>query len=362
MNQSLPPGHGPHILVTGGAGYLGSVLVPALLAAGYEVSVVDLFWFGKESLASVHDHPYLHLYEGDISNLDALPNLFSGIDAVVHLASVSNDPTSDLDPNTTIRINYLATTALAKRARAEGVQQFIFASSCSVYGANSSRVLDEQSHTGPVTLYALTKLASEREILELSSTDFRVTVVRFSTLFGLSPRMRFDLAVNAMTKQVLHGKSLMVNGAGLQYRPFVHVRDATEAIMRILRADPAVVRGHLFNIGANSLNFTIKQLAEEIQRMFPAVPIQHRTVNEDVRSYRVRFKKAYEVLHFTPRQSIADAVNEISAAYEAQQLGTMEEEQYYNLPVIKRVYKAQPSEVNWAAVSSPTQTAVAIKS
>lgn len=347
-----PHPSGRHVFVTGGAGYVGSVLVPVLLDAGYEVSVVDRFLFGKEGLSAVTDHDRLHLYEGDIRNLKSFPNIFPEIDAVIHLASISNDPTADLDPNLTIETNYLATTALAHRARAEGVQQFIFASSCSVYGANSSRLLDELSHTGPLTLYALTKLASERDLLELSSNDFRVTVLRFSTLFGLSPRMRFDLAVNSMTKNVLQGKPLVINGSGNQYRPFIHVRDAVESLLLVVRSDPAVVRGQLLNVGADRLNFTITRLAEEIQELVPGTIITYQPAKEDTRSYRVRFQKVFETLRFTPQRSVADAVAEITVAFQRGQLGTMEEPSYYNLAVLKEAHRERAQR--WAAVSSPT--------
>lgn len=349
---SIFPVQGRHVLVTGGAGYLGSLLVPALLEQGYSVSVLDKISFGEDALKPVMDHPNLRVYREDIARLDRLPDLFEDIDAVVHLASVSNDPTCDLDPNVSIGTNYLATTALARRARAEGVQQFLFASSCSVYGASSSRVLDEHSHAGPVTLYALTKLSSERELLELSSNDFRVTVLRLSTLFGLSPRMRFDLAVNAMTKRALQGKNIIVNGEGTQYRPFIHVRDAVAALLLALRADPAVVRGHVFNVGGDHLNFTIRRLAEEVQSAFPRTQIDYHDIHDDIRSYRVRFQKIHEQLGFAPQLSVRDAVREITDAASAGKLGTMEEEWYYNIAVMKRVHGAA-GDSPWAAVSSP---------
>lgn len=350
-NKSI---QGRHVLVTGGAGYLGSMLVPALLEQGYEVSVVDVFLFGEESLSPIKNHPSLHIYQKDIRYLDHLSSVLSNVDAVIHLASISNDPTADLDPDLTISTNYLATTALGRWARAEGVQQFIYMSSCSVYGASSGRVLDEYSHTGPVTLYALTKLASERELLELSSNDFRVTVLRASTLFGLSRRMRFDLAVNGMAKQGLEGKNFVVNGKGKQYRPFVHLNDAIDALLAVLKAEPSQVRGQIFNVGADHLNFTIKQLAEEIQSAFTNVDITYAIANADVRSYRVRFKKINELLGFTTQRGILDGVEEIRQAVAQGVLKDMNDEQYYNLSVMKQRYRTG-KESRWSVVSSPTK-------
>ncbi len=345
-----------HVLVTGGGGYLGSMLVPKLLEQGYEVSVIDLFTFGEDPLLPVANHARLHIYKDDIRRLDHFSSLLRDVDIVIHLASISNDPTADLDPDLTISTNYLATTALARWARAEGVQQFIFSSSCSVYGASSGRLLDEFSHTGPITLYALTKLASERDLLELSSNDFRVTVLRFSTLFGLSRRMRFDLAVNAMAKRGIEKNNISVNGQGNQYRPFIHLRDAIDAMQAVLRAEPAVVRGQIFNVGGDQLNYTIQGLAEEVQAAFQNITIEHVPGNADVRSYRVRFRKITEALGFVPQRTIQDGVNEIIQAVQENVVQNIQDDRYYNLAVMKQTY-GTAKESRWSPASSPAQAA-----
>jgi len=326
------------ILVTGGAGYLGSVLVPALLDLDYQVSVVDRCFFGRDPLAPVLDHPQLRFYEEDIAHPDVLPRLLDDVDAVVHLASISNDPTCDLDPNLTIETNYLATQSLAQLAQDHGVRQFVFASSCSVYGASGSRQLDEESQTGPVTLYALTKLASERDLLDLSSAGFGVTSLRFATLFGLSPRMRFDLAVNTMTRRGLMGQPIFINGSGSQYRPFVHVRDVSDAIILVLQAKSERVRGRVFNVGGNDLNYTIEELADTVAAAFPGLDVERRSAKDDARSYRVQFDRIRQTLGFVPRRTILDAVEEIREAVDLQQLGDLDDDNYSNLSVMNRIY------------------------
>jgi len=217
------------ILVTGGAGYLGSILVPMLLESGYKVTVLDKFYFGRSSLASIEDNPDLELINVDIFYHENIPNLFKNVQTVIHLASISNDPSGDLDPNLTIQTNFLATVSLARRAKAEGAKEFIFVSSCSVYGASGTKLLDEQSSTGPVTIYALTKIQCENELLPMADENFTVTIPR--------------------------GSNLVIHGDGLQYRPFLHVRDAARSIMHIMKTDSRLTNGKVFNIGNNYVNF-----------------------------------------------------------------------------------------------------------
>ena len=322
-------------LITGGGGFLGTVLAPLLLAAGKQVKIIDQFYFGFGPLASFRNHPGITITEEDILFQDNDPDLFKGVETVVHLASISNDPSCDLDPNLSIRTNFLGTMALARRAKVEGVRRFIFASTCAVYGAAGDELLDENSQTGPVTLYALTKLESERELLKLSSPEFSVTILRFATLFGLSPRMRFDLAINAMTKRALQNQVITVNGLGRQYRPFVHVHDAAQAVICVMNS-AAKVEGQIFNIGDETLNYQIIDLAEEILSHFPASKIERVIKNEDLRSYRPRFDKFKSVLQMPLRYGVEDAVTEIGKAYKRGELSTMEEDRFYTLTVLQK--------------------------
>lgn len=329
----------PQIVVTGGAGYLGSILVPMLIDLGYRVQVIDRFYFGRAHFMHLEEHPSLKIIDLDIFHHENIPDIFKDVQTVIHLASISNDPSGDLDPNLTIQTNFLATMSLARRAKAEGVKQFIFASSCSVYGASGEAFLDEQSPVGPVTLYALSKLQCETELLPMADHRFAVTLLRFSTLFGYSPRMRFDLAVNVMAKRALQGKSLLLHGDGLQYRPFIHVKDAARAILQVMKSDPALTNRQIFNVGNEKLNFMIKDLVEKVHARFPAVQIEPVPFNKDSRSYRVRFYKFEKMCDFQPNYLIEDALQEIEKSYKEGPLQNMDNENYYNVEVMKKLLK-----------------------
>lgn len=340
-----------YILVTGGAGYLGSVLVPMLLEAGHKVHVMDIFYFGKKSLQEHISHPNLKISEVDVAHHENIPNLLREVDTVIHLSGMSNDPSGDLDPNLTIQTNFLATMSLARRAKAEGVKKFIFISSCSVYGASGSTFLDEQSEVGPVTLYALSKLQCENELFPLADSSFSVTSLRFATLFGYSPRMRFDLAVNVMAKRALQGKSILLFGDGTQYRPFLHVKDASRAIMTVMTEDPSITNKQVFNVGNSKLNFMIKDLVPLIKSYFPNSTIEKVENNKDNRSYRVSFKKFERICNFQALYGIEDGLKEIEGAYASGKLPDMDDFNYYNLEVMKRIIK-EPV-INYSIASSP---------
>ena len=327
------------ILVTGGAGYLGSVLVPMLLNKNYNVHILDSFYFGRSSLANFQNHPNLQITDSDIFYHENIPNLFKDVKKVIHLASISNDPSGDLDPNLTIQTNFLSTISLARRAKAEKVKRFVFISSCSVYGASEEKVLDELSPTGPVTLYALSKLQCENELIPMADKNFSVTALRFATLFGYSPRMRFDLAVNTMAKRAIQNKSIFVNGDGKQYRPFLHVKDAARSIINIMENDYSLVNKQVFNVGNKKLNFMIKDLAQEIASYLPEIKIENIPLNKDRRSYNVCFNKLEKMCHFNALYDIKYALKEIEEVYKNGDLSEMDNEKYYNVEIAKKALK-----------------------
>lgn len=298
------------IMVTGAGGYLGSVLLPVLLDAGHHVVAVDKFYFGDRALAAVDGHPALTVRRCDVRDLAAADLV--GVDAVVALAAISNDPAGDLDPDWTVEVNQDATVRLAELAAAEGVRTFVFASSCSVYGAGGDGVLDESSPLRPLTVYACTKEAAEKALDALASPDFRVLSLRMATLFGASPRMRLDLVVNRMVAHAVAGRPIHVQG-GDQWRPLLHVADAARAYLRCLELprERVPVSGVFNVVGENA---TVADLARRIGARLGGVPVEIADGGPDQRSYRVDHAAFRELTGFTAGTDVERGVEELRRA------------------------------------------------
>jgi len=283
------------VLVTGGAGYLGSVLVPMLGEKGYDVRVFDTCWFPRNA-NPVSDDSY-QFVAGDLRDLYEFPGLLNDVGAIIHLAAISNDPSAELDPHATRQINVYGTIGLAREAAKRGVERFIFASSCSVYGAQGDALCDEQTETHPLSLYAATKLEAEKALRNMASRDFCPVILRQATLFGPSPRMRFDLAVNLMAACAVKRQRVEVFNQGEHWRPFIHVADAAWVIMQMLEADADTVRGETFNVGTDYLNYQIKNLGAGIAHLFPGCSVSTLEAEEpDRRSYKTSFRKLHDFL------------------------------------------------------------------
>ena len=319
------------ILVTGGAGYIGSVLVNQLLDRGYSVRVFDCLFFGEEPLKGFAKNPNFELIKGNMMELDSFPNLLKDIFAVVHLASLSNDPACDVDPQDTIDINYNSSVKLAELCKKNNVQRFIFSSSCSVYGAQEDAILDEQSEKAPVSLYAKSKIDFENRLVEMMDNKFSPVILRNGTVFGLSPRMRFDLIVNLMTKYAVTKNKVFIVGGGLNWRPLVHVEDVAKAFIIALEAPLEKVKGEIFNVGSNEMNFKVKDVAEKIKKVMPSIEIEYAPSDKDNRSYRVSFDKISKVLGFRTTKSIEDGINEISKAIKDGTLKDLDSSKYVTL-------------------------------
>lgn len=296
------------VVITGGAGYIGSVLSRMLLEAGYHVTILDRFFFGD----NFGELKSLNKVTCDARDFN--PSHLEGAFAVLDLAAISNDPAGELDRQKTLDINYRARRRLQELCVELGVERYILASSCSVYGFQDD-VVDETSRVNPLTTYAEANLLAEESALNLSGNGTIFTAFRQATVFGLSQRMRFDLVVNAMSLNVIRGDSLKMLRDGNQWRPLVHVRDTSQAFISCLLKDAALVDGEVINIGANSHNFKIVDVASEICAALGKDLEIEWYGDPDLRSYKVNFDKASSLLDFKPKWSIGAAALEIQESH-----------------------------------------------
>jgi nucleoside-diphosphate-sugar epimerase len=302
------------VLVTGGAGYVGSTLVPMLLAAGHRVRVLDALMHGGDSLLGVWSHPDFEFVRGDIRAADTVRGAVAGIDGVVHLAAIVGDPACARDMPLARAVNLDGSLQLLEAARAAGVARFIFASTCSNYGRMTDPLsyVDENSELAPVSLYAETKVAVERELLRDDGSAMVTTPLRFATVFGVSPRMRFDLTVNEFTAELLTRGRLKVFGEQF-WRPYVHVRDAARAVAAVLESPAEVVRRQVFNVGSTDENYQKQQLVELIRPHAPGAVVEYVPKAEDPRDYRVSFRRIAEALGFQIRHTVPQGIAEVAA-------------------------------------------------
>lgn len=301
-----------NVLVTGGGGYIGSVLTATLLEAGHAVTVLDRFFFGRDVLDGVAQHPRLSVIQDDIRWCAA--DLLDGIEVVMDLAALSNDPAGELDPERTLEINHQGRARIARLARECGTARYILASSCSIYGLHDGVMLDETAPPNPVTTYARANLLAEQDTLPLACAGFSVTVLRLATAYGLSPRMRFDVAINGMVLGLHKTGKIPVLRDGTQWRPFVHVRDAAHAFLLAMEAPVKNVSGQIFNIGSDDQNVQILPLAELVARAAGCEGATEWYGLPDHRSYQVSFRKARQVLGFVPEWTPERGAQEIMTA------------------------------------------------
>lgn len=313
------------VLVLGGAGYIGSVLCKYLVSKGDDVTVLDNLLYEKgRKIAG--DFKFIH---GDICNVNDLLGPIEDAEAVVNLAAISNDPASDLSPNLTWEINYRANETIANLCRSTG-KRVVYASSCSVYGFADEGVFTEKSKPNPVSLYAKTKMLSEKYYL---SADVDGVVLRLATVYGDSPRPRFDLVVNTMIGTSFFEGKIEVNG-GEQWRPVVHVKDVACAIYLSIHAK--TLKNRIFNVGSGEQNFKISQLGRLISGYLPKVEFVHLLANVDKRSYLVDFTRIKKELGFETKYDIKAAVEEIYAVLESGKIKSLEEDVYFRVKYLKK--------------------------
>jgi nucleoside-diphosphate-sugar epimerase len=294
------------VLVTGGAGYIGSILTRTLLKSGYEVTVLDRLFFGKEPIEEVEDQ--IVMVKDDVRWVK--PEILKDVDAVFDLASLSNDPSGELDPKKTLEINYEGRARIAKLSKKHGVGKYVLASTCSVYGFQD-RVLTEESSLNPLTTYAKANVFAEKEILALANDSFTTTVIRQATVYGLSPRMRFDLAINGMVLGFFRNGKIPIMRDGRQWRPFIHVKDTANAFMKVLEADSRLVGAQIFNAGSDEQNVQVFDLAKLVAKNMN-LPFNYEWYGSpDRRSYKVGFAKIKKTLNFEPRYRPGDGASEV---------------------------------------------------
>ena len=301
------------VLVTGAAGYIGSVLVNQLLRQGHEVLGVDSLMFGGDSIIGFYSHPGFSFVKADIRDIEGIKPLLKRVDAIVHLAAIVGDPACAKQPELAESINWLGSKQLLEAAHQEkSVKRFIFASTCSNYGKmEGDELITEESPLNPVSLYAELKVKFENELLNGSyREDFSPTALRFSTVYGLSPRLRFDLTVNEFTRDVTLGRELVIFGEQF-WRPYCHVEDLARACIAVLEAAPEKVKQNVFNVGDTNENYQKKMLAEELQKLIPDMVVKYVQKNEDPRDYRVAFGKINKTLGFKITKTVPDGMKEI---------------------------------------------------
>ncbi len=314
-NQSVEAGRNVEtVLVIGGAGYIGSVLSRELLSAGYDVRVLDMLLYGRQGVEDLADDDRFTLMEGDMRSIADVTEAIRGVDAVIHLGALVGDPASSIDAQKTLEMNLHAVRLAAGICKYHQVNRFLFASTCSVYGLDEeNELLTETSELNPVSLYAQTKIDSEEALLDMADGNFSPTILRMATIYGLSPRMRFDLVVNILSAKA-HDEGRIPIFGGDQYRPNVHVADAARAYIACLEAPIQDVSSEVFNVGSNAQNYRVEEIGEMVSEVFPDATIDHQPENEDDRSYRVDFSKIHDRLDYEVRRTIPDAAREIKQA------------------------------------------------
>lgn len=321
------------ILVTGGAGYVGACLVPKLLDAGYPVKVLDLFMYGDHVFDDLGSPRNLECIRGDIRDKAILDVSLRGVDAVIHLACISNDPSYELNPELGRSINFYPFRPLVELARRSGVKRFIFASSSSVYGVKTEANVTEDMALESLTDYSKYKALCEKILLEYQSPEFTTCILRPATVCGYSPRQRLDLTVNILTNLAYHTGRITIFG-GNQKRPNIHIQDMVRAYLHVLEQPKEKIAGQIYNVGYE--NFTVRELAEMVKEVVGPRIEMITTPTDDHRSYHISSEKMKMELGFLPAHTIQDAIRDVVEAFEAGRIpNAMTDKRYYNIKTMQ---------------------------
>ncbi len=354
------------VLVIGGAGYIGSMLCRELLERGVTVRVLDSLLFGEAGVSDLIDHDRFSLKRGDMRSIGTLVDSIRGVDAVVHLGGIVGDPACEIDPQKTLEYNYHAAVLAASVCRYHQINRFVFASTCSVYGksATPDQPLTETDSLNPVSLYAQTKIDVESALKELADDNFSPTICRLATVYGRSPRMRFDLVGNVLPAKAATEGTIPVFG-GEQFRPNVHVADVARAFGTILEAPIDDVSGEVFNVGSDNQNYRILELAEQVSTAFPGATIDRQQSNTDERSYCVDFEKIRTTLGFEPAWTIDRHCQELQAAFDTGLFTEYTADSYHNYrwlendpTLLVSQAAAADGQVDRSPLDSPASTGV----
>lgn len=319
------------IFITGGAGYVGAILVPKLLDKGYEVTVIDLMIYGEDVLPS-HDH--LNAIKGDIRDTDLMRRIIPGHDAVIHLACISNDPSFELNPDLGKSINLDPFEPMVQIAKENGVKRFIYASSSSVYGIKEEPNVTEDMSLEPLTDYSKFKAECEKILKKYESDDFTAMTIRPATVCGYSPRLRLDLTVNILTNFAINKGFIKVFG-GEQKRPNIHIQDMTDLYCLLLELPSEKIQGKIFNAGYE--NFKVKEIAQMVKNVVGEVDIRTETT-DDNRSYHISSDYIKEEIGFEPKHSIEDAVSDLKEAFEKGLINdSFDNEKYFNVKLMQNI-------------------------
>jgi nucleoside-diphosphate-sugar epimerase len=302
------------ILVTGHKGYIGTVLTPILLRSGYEVVGIDSDLYERCTFGD--DFPEVPEIKKDIRDIQASD--LEGSDAVIHLAALSNDPLSDINPVLTYEINHKASLRLAQLAKEVGITRFLFSSSCSTYGAAGDELLTEEAEFNPVTPYGQSKVLVEQDVAKLADDNFSPTFLRNATAYGVSPRHRFDIVLNNLVAWAYTTGLVYLKSDGSPWRPIIHIEDISQAFIAILKAPREVVHNQAFNVGQNQENYRIRELAEIVRNTVPGCRIEYaKDAGPDKRTYRVDFSKVARMIpEFKPQWDARRGAQELLAAYQ----------------------------------------------